>query len=310
MQALESGVEHAAGTGPARRFEVAPRIERVHFDPPYPKTGDRVRAIVELADGHEPGHPGGAETGIVIEHLWTVGGVLQAGRGPELLLSRSQKGDVIEVRVSTRQGSARGEAVVASTYIDNSAPVLQSLRMDPERGLVANSEVTAVAVATDRDSDTLTFRYNWRVNGISVPEDGPTLSTADLRRGDRVVVSVFASDDEDDSDSLEAPEITLENAFPVIVSDPAQAGADGVFRYRPRAEDPDGDRSLRFSLASAPPGMTIRSVDGNIEWRPSAKHAGTHVIEIVVEDSEGGHSSQRFEMVIEPPEETPPPASQ
>lgn len=298
--------EYSGETAPARRTEVAPNIARVRFSPPYPKTGDTVRAIVALEGSDQGADPA---TDVVIEHVWTVGGVLQAARGAEITLSRGRKGDLIEVRVSTRSGAALGETVVASTSIGNSAPVVQSLQMDPASGLVANREVTALPSATDRDGDALSFNYSWRVNGMSVSADGPTLSTVDLRRGDRVAVSVFASDGEDDSDSMDGPEITLENAFPVIVSNPRPAGSDGVFRYRPRAEDPDGDRSLRFRLASAPRGMTIRSVDGKIEWRPNVDDAGTHLIEIVVEDPEGGRSSQRFEIVIEPPGQTASPAS-
>jgi hypothetical protein len=300
---VPDATEPQPGTSAAvsRRAEVAPEIARVRFVPAAPRKGEEVRVVAEVSD---------MQPNIALDHVWTIGGVRQAARGPVVTLSRGVKGDAVEVSVTAQNGTARSEPVYASTEIVNSAPVLQSVRIEAEQGLVADGEVSAIAEATDGDRDKVSFEYIWRVNGSTVPEEGSTLSTASLRHGDRIALSVVATDGWDPSDSVDAAEVALANADPVFVSSPEPAGADGVFRYRPRAEDPDGDRSLHFSLGSAPAGMTIQSVSGSIEWQPSEGQAGKHLVEVVVEDSEGGRGQQSFEVVVGEPEAAgAPPAS-
>ena len=44
--------------------------------------------------------------------------------------------------------------------------------------------------------------------------------------------------------------------------------------------------------------MTVSSSRGEVVWKPTAMQAGTHLVEIMVEDLQGGHTSQRFEVVV------------
>jgi hypothetical protein len=97
----------------------------------------------------------------------------------------------------------------------------------------------------------------------------------------------------------------VDNGAPRIVSQPQGPDADGVFRYQVLAEDPEGDRGLRFRLAKAPPGMTISSVGGSLEWRPGVGETGVFPVEIVVQDSGGASTVQRFELTLEPPPAAP-----
>jgi len=62
-------------------------------------------------------------------------------------------------------------------------------------------------------------------------------------------------------------------------------------------EDPEGD-PITFSLASAPPGMTIDSKTGVITWRVSEKYAGTHIVEIVAQDPLGIRVTQKYPLSI------------
>ncbi len=41
----------------------------------------------------------------------------------------------------------------------------------------------------------------------------------------------------------------------------------------------------------------------SIEWRPRADQAGSHTVEVVVEDPEGGQGIQRFQVVVAAPAE-------
>jgi hypothetical protein len=108
-----------------------------------------------------------------------------------------------------------------------------------------------------------------------------------------------------ESQPIESPLLMVENGAPLIHSAPGDAGPDGVFRYQVRAEDPEGDTDLRFSLAQAPRGMTVTALGGLVEWRPAADQAGVHPVQIVVEDSRGGRARQSFELTIAPPASGP-----
>ena len=73
---------------------------------------------------------------------------------------------------------------------------------------------------------------------------------------------------------------------------------DGLFRYSFEAEDPDGDRNLRFRLGEAPRGMRIDPILGVATWRPKESQAGVHPVEVIVQDTHGDGSALRFEVTV------------
>jgi hypothetical protein len=101
--------------------------------------------------------------------------------------------------------------------------------------------------------------------------------------------------------------VELENRPPLIGGVPTPRSAGGTFTYQFEADDPDGDRNLRFSLESAPSGMSIDPVLGTATFRPDPSQVGTHPVEVVVTDPTGDSSSLRFNMAVtETVGETPP----
>ena len=99
-------------------------------------------------------------------------------------------------------------------------------------------------------------------------------------------------------EAVTSPPRPIVNAAPTIVSKPGPPSPDGVFRYRVVAEDPDGDRNLRFELMKAPEGMSIDPILGEATWRPKASQAGVHQIEVMVRDSHGDASALQFEVTV------------
>ena len=286
-----------------RSENAAPRIESVRFEPSAPRVGDKVRARVEASDADGDG--------LAYEYSWTVNGVRLAQRSAVIELSRTRKGEPLQVTVTASDGRAWSEPFEATTRVHNRPPQLSGVRFEPSSEISAGTKVTARPTAVDRDGDTISYRYTWWVNGRSAGGSGPEFSTEGMRRGDTLRVRVEASDGEDESNNVDSVEITLENALPVIVSQPSGAGEDGVFRYQVRAEDPD-DRRLRISLVKGPEGMAMTPTRDLIEWRPSADQGGTHVIEVAVEDAHGGRSMQRFSIEVDPGSagtDAPPPAA-
>jgi hypothetical protein len=158
--------------------------------------------------------------------------------------------------------------------------------------------VVATVAARDPDGDPLEFRYEWSVNDRPLPEEGDTLRTDRLRRGDAIRVRVVASDGTDESVPIPSGVVHVGNAHPEILSGPSGVSSDGSFRYAVQARDPDGDRNLRFELRKGPEGMKVNRIDGEVTWQATAKQAGAHAVEIVVEDSEGAQTVQAFELVV------------
>ncbi|MDH3211242.1 MAG: hypothetical protein OEM05_02045 [Myxococcales bacterium] len=290
-----SGNRDAISTRPSRVGNRAPRVESVRIEPDRLRAGQSVTAVVEASD------PDGDS--LSYRYEWRAGGV--AARGSTFTSLRVRKGDAIELIVTASDGRAQSAPFRITTVVDNSVPEVRGIRIEPEGEITAGRELKVEPEGRDADGDPIAYRYLWWVNGSTVDQTGPLLSTAGLRRDDRIRVRVVATDGDGQSDAFESREITLANAAPVIVSEPGAAGADGVFRFRIRAEDPDGDRPLRYRLASAPDGMKMVSGAGAVEWRPRADQAGEHAVEVVVEDPVGGRTSQHFRLVVG---DTPPAA--
>ena len=82
---------------------------------------------------------------------------------------------------------------------------------------------------------------------------------------------------------------------PVITSSPVIVAEPGMrYHYNVTAYDADGD-PLGFRLARFPPGMTIDSKEGTIQWLPTAK--GIFEVEVVVSDW-NSTASQRFAITV------------
>jgi hypothetical protein len=190
----------------------------------------------------------------------------------------------------------------------NRPPRLLALQVVPAEE-VNGRNVAVRTFGEDPDGDDIRYRYTWWVNGVEVQGEGPTLSTRGLSRGDTVRVRVVATDGHQESKPIEGPVLTVENGAPIILSKPTQPGPDGLFLYQVRAEDPDGERGLRYELARAPQGMTVSALGGLVRWRPRRDQLGVHPVEIVVEDGGGARATQSFELTLSPPEESPPPAA-
>ena len=92
--------------------------------------------------------------------------------------------------------------------------------------------------------------------------------------------------------------LTLANQAPEFTAFPEIQGTDGAISTQLVAEDPDGDRSLRFRLLSGPTGMTVDPVTGRLRWQPGPNDIGTHAVEVGVADAQGAENAMRFELNV------------
>jgi hypothetical protein len=289
-----------AASAPAGPNE-PPQIRSVYFEPAKPVPGERVRAVVDAFDPDaDP---------LQLAFYWRLGGRPVTARTAEASLAGSRKGDEVYVSVTASDGQTEGEPFEAVTHVRNRPPEIRNVRVDAVDDVGVGDEITAQVVAEDPDGDDVTVTYRWVVKGRTKGNGGPRFSTAGLERGDRIGLRVIATDGVDQSDARLEREIVLANAAPIITSRPGTTDPDGVFRYRPKAKDPDGDRVFRFRLAEGPDGMEIDPRRGEIEWSPRPEQYGRHSIAIAVSDRHGGESIQRFDLDVYPGLSIPSPAS-
>jgi hypothetical protein len=164
----------------------------------------------------------------------------------------------------------------------------------PEKG----TRVLAKVDAVDPDHDEIHYTYRWWRNDRQVKEgEEGVLDTTGFGRKDIVAVEVVARDQEASSLPARSSPIVLGNSPPQIVSNPAVLTNREQYEYIVQAKDVDGD-TVSYGLETAPPGMTIDKVTGQVIWHVTTGLAGTHRVKVVVDDGQGGTAWQEFEVSI------------
>lgn len=271
-----------------------PEIGSVTFEPAAPRPGSRIQARVAARD------PDG--DAVELRYAWSIDGSPVSADGSHLLVPQSvPKGVPIEVVVVARDGSGESEPAKAQARVGNRPPAILGVYLDPEQGIRVGDSISVVSQIRDADDDWLEFSYAWFVNGELADESGERFSTEGLTRGDEVRVRVSVSDGTERSAPRDSAPVRIGNSAPVILSSPAGLSADGVLRYVLEAEDPDGDRELRYALVTGPEGARVDGNRGELVWNASSDQVGTHVFEVEVADDHGGRSRQRFEVGVAAP---------
>jgi hypothetical protein len=284
--------EAAPAAGGANR---APTIESVEVHPRRPQPGARVTASAQATDPE--GKP------VRFEYRWRVNGQ-ETGQGDSVALTGAQKGDRVEVEVIAFDGELRSPASKADVSVANQPPRLYTVKLEAPEGVRVGKTLVATPDAQDPDGDRLSYDFEWRVNGERRGDEA-AFSLAGLRRGDEIVAVVVASDGQDESAFRESQIVKIGNGAPRIVSQPSWERVGDSFRYAVKAEDPDGDRTLRFRLKEAPDGMTVDSIGGVVTWTPRSDQVGAHKVEIEVDDLNGGKTVQSVQVKIDLEEKQP-----
>lgn len=280
----------------------APVIESLHLEPAEPAQGDTLRAVAIARD--PDGQP------VRLGHRWFVDGVPRQSDGPTLVLSEVPKGAEVRVVVTASDGSRDSAPAQASAVVIDRVPSLTSVSLAPEASVAPGQPVSARALAVDPDGDPLEVEYVWYVNGSRVEASGSLLETEGFRQGDEIQAEIRASDGTNWTRSKRTAVVTVGSAHPEITSTPPDFREEGVFRYAVVAEDPDGDKLLRYALLEGPEGMAIDSLLGDLVWRPQEDQVGVYPVRIEVRDSTGLATTQSFQVTVRRGEETPPAAAE
>jgi hypothetical protein len=232
-----------------------------------------------------------------VTYRWTRGGSEMAGEDKRILAKgRFAKGDEVSVVVAID-----GRTANATTRVGNSPPKALAVKLDPPRDISTGVDIRAVPEGSDSDGDDIQWSYQWLINDQALPAETDQVLRGDrFRRGDRVTVQVIPRDAEDAGKTYTPLALTIPNAPPRFTTTPPAAFESAIYRYEAHADDADGD-DVRYSLASAPAGMTIDPVTGRLTWPVTDQPGGRYSVEVVAEDGVGGRTSQQFSLTVNPP---------
>lgn len=274
----------------ARGANAPPVIERLRLQPRDPAPDAELYAEVQARD------PDG--DAVEIRFTWRVNGEVVARKGSRFQASNARPDDRVELEVVAIDGELESETRRVRERFANRPPRIREVELNAQESLRPGTELTALVDARDPDGHRLRFEYEWLVNGEETDAREKTFSTEGLERGDEIAVRVVARDGRDASEPERSDVLAIGNSPPRITGVPQPVRENGVFKWDFEAEDPDGDSDLRFRLGEAPEGMTIDPILGVVHWRPSASQAGTHAVEVRVEDGAGAVSGLRFEAEV------------
>lgn len=149
---------------------------------------------------------------------WFVNGVDAQLSGRVVPSSRTAKGEVWSVEVSVSDGALSAPDVArAEITIQNTPPVMRSLRLTPER-VDTFGTLTATAVADDLDADPVDVTLTWYVDDVALEVTENTLNGDHFGSGSEVRVEAVAFDGEAESEVLVSRTVVVGNLPPSVAS--------------------------------------------------------------------------------------------
>ena len=263
---------------------VPPVIESVKILPERPLSSSYLQAVVK-SQGFTP---------VEYVYSWKRNGEEIIGEEESTLKSEHFfKGDRIEVEVIPYREKVKGMAKKSGpVLILNSPPNIKSVAITPSPAY-SKDDLHAEVDAFDPDGDYIRYAYQWKKGDEEIPgEIEATLSSSHFKRGDKISYWVSMTDGESKEIVLHSNASSILNSAPCITSQPSGIIEGFLYEYEVAAEDPDGD-PLKFSLSSAPEGMTIDSATGVIRWNIGERQRkGSYEFKVIVSDTEGAKAVQ------------------
>ncbi|NJR73770.1 MAG: VWA domain-containing protein [Scytonema sp. CRU_2_7] len=184
---------------------------------------------------------------------------------------------------------------------------LPSISSNPAINATVEQNYTYQIIADNPDLDGLNFQLNQAPQGMTISPDGLIEWTPQANQVGAQQVKLLVQDNRGGEveqvftiltqGQLANPQPS-DNYAPVITSKPAIAAAiNQQYVYDVDAIDGDND-PLKYSLLTAPQGMTIDENTGLISWNTTSQIAEDYNINVQVADGKGGVDNQTFTLTL------------
>ncbi|MEZ6120964.1 MAG: putative Ig domain-containing protein [Pirellulaceae bacterium] len=196
-------------------------------------------------------------------------------------------------------------SIEVSQQLANRAPLITS---QPEFIATQDSLYTYNMTATDPEGDAITFALLSGPANLTVSPSGQvqwTPSAADVG-SHRIRLSAVDSHGATSQQTFDL-DVRSPNLPPEFTTQPITSTfAEAVYRYD--ADAIDSEDSVRFELVTAPSGMTLDPLTGQLLWTPSFGSLGNHAITLRAIDQRGASADQSFTLAVTI-DDTPPTVS-
>ncbi len=259
-------------------YDDLPVIDSLELTPDEVYTDTVLMALAQASD------PDGDPVEII--YTWYVDGVEDASTGTVLSSTSFGRGQAIYVTVTPTDGERNGSSVTSDLItVSNSPPVLGSVTLSTTSPTESDTLSVAI-VASDADDDTLSYSYDWQVDGVSVGSSS-TLSSLWFSKGEEVQVVVEASDGQDSSGTMVSDVATVLNTPPELdgaLLEPDPVASTGTLTCTAgNATDIDGD-SVSFGYTWTVSGSTAAASGSTL----SAPHfSGGDIVQCTVTPNDG-----------------------
>ena len=215
--------------------------------------------------------------------------------------------DSFTFRVSDGKTDSVPATILISVAPANDPPTAKDDKLKTKEDTPATIDVLANDTEVDNELITISEITHGKGGSVTINNDGTLTYTpkANFYGTDAFTYTVTDRGGEKDTATVKV-EVGKANDPPVITSKPVTTAMVGIlYSYNVRAEEPDKEDTLTYSLVAQPAGMRIDSLTGLIQWAPIETQQATHnvVVKVVDSNSVPASDTQEFTVSVNP---TPP----
>ena len=228
----------AAGSASVGISNTAPVVSSVTLTPNPAYTTNTLTASATASDFDNDA--------LTLSYTWTVGSTqVQSGTSETLDASFFSKGETVSVSVVAADGSTTSTAQIENIVIANTPPTQPSISLSPTvpEELVDNLICELTGASADDDSDTITYTFEWTVDGTpytsaSSTSTISTVSASETSGDEEWTCTITPNDGEEDGSSTSVSvtidsswdgAITFNNCGQTGYSGPSQSQCDSEY---------------------------------------------------------------------------------
>ncbi|MCO4744300.1 MAG: hypothetical protein KC912_05890 [Proteobacteria bacterium] len=228
-------------TGTSAQASVAivnspPTLASAEFIPSVPTVGTDL-VCIPVGGADDDGDD------LTFSYAWTKDGSAISETTNTLPGSEVTSNVTIECALTVNDGEEDGNTVTVSGVASNAPPTATGSTLSPT-SIISTEDLTCAGVGgTDPDGDTVTFVYEWTVNGTVVSETGATLAASNYVHNDVVICTAVPFDGASEGTGVASTSLTVGNAPPTVTQTaigPTGPFAADTLTCTPTGSDPDG----------------------------------------------------------------------